>query len=127
MSLEIRSHRDLRVYQMSFAAGMKIFEMTKTFPKHETYSLIDQIRRSSRAVSGNIAEAFRRRLYPNAFANCLNISEAEAAETQVWLEYAQASNYISDLLFKESLMQYEHIMNMLVKMRVDSRKWTFRG
>jgi hypothetical protein len=88
----IKSHRELEVYQMAFEAAMKIFEATKTFPKEETYSLTDQIRRSSRAVCSNIAEAWRRRRYEAAFVNCLNISEAEAAESdldrvcsQVWL------------------------------------------
>jgi four helix bundle protein len=123
MGKEIQSHRDLRVYQMSFSASMKIFEVTKAFPKQETYSLIDQIRRSSRSVSGNIAEAFRRRLYTSAFSNCLNISEAEAAETQVWLEYSRASNYIPESLFNELMTQYDHIINMLVKMRVNSGRW----
>lgn len=123
MRKEIRSHRELQVYQLSFSAGMEIFELTKSFPKQETYSLIDQIRRSSRSVSGNIAEAFRRRLYPNSFVNCLNLSEAEAAETQVWLEYAFSCNYISKEAFETLLDRYDHIVTILVKMRINSSKW----
>lgn len=79
---EIKSHRDLRVYQKAFENAMKIFEISKAFPKEEIYSLTDQIRRSSRSVSANISEAFRRRKYPKSFSNKLNESEAEAAETQ---------------------------------------------
>ena len=80
----IRTHNDLDVYGLSFEAAMEIFELTKRFPKEEIYSLTDQIRRSSRSVSGNIAEAWRFRRYPKSFVSKLSISEGEAAETQVW-------------------------------------------
>ena len=83
----VRYHWELEVYQLSVEAAMRIFELTKSFPKEEIYSLTDQIRRSSRSVSGQIAEAWRRRKYEAAFVNKLNESEGEAAETQVWLEY----------------------------------------
>jgi len=76
---KIKTHRELRVYQLSFEAGMEIFRMTKSFPKEETYSLTDQIRRSSRSVSGNLAEAFRKRRYPKAFVSKLSDSEGESA------------------------------------------------
>jgi four helix bundle protein len=85
MSQKIRNHRDLEVYQMGFDAAMRIFGATKDFPSEERYSLVDQIRRSSRAVCANIAEAWRRRRYEGSFVYRLNDSEAEAAETQVWL------------------------------------------
>lgn len=75
---KIKTHRELRVFQLSFEAGMEIFKLTKTFPKEETYSLTDQIRRSSRSVSGNIAEAFRKRRYPKSFISKLSDSEGEA-------------------------------------------------
>ncbi len=83
MGEKIKTHRELRVYQLSFESGMEIFKLTKSFPKEETYSLTDQIRRSSRSVSGNIAEAFRKRRYPKSFIARLSDSEGEAAETQV--------------------------------------------
>jgi four helix bundle protein len=85
---KIKTHRDLNVFKLSFEAGMEVFEITKEFPKDEMYSLTDQIRRSSRSVSGNIAEAFRKRKYPKSFVAKLSDSEGEAAETQVWLDYA---------------------------------------
>jgi four helix bundle protein len=75
---KIRTHRDLKVFQLSFESGMEIFKITKSFPKEELYSLTDQIRRSSRSVSGNIAEAFRKRKYPKAFVSKLSDSEGEA-------------------------------------------------
>ena len=81
MSEKIRTHRELRVFQLSFESGMEVFNLSKSFPKEETYSLTDQIRRSSRSVSGNIAEAFRKRRYPKSFVAKLSDAEGEAAET----------------------------------------------
>jgi len=83
----IRSHRDLDVYEMSFNASMKLFEISKAFPREEQYSLTDQIRRSSRSVCANISEAFRKRKCPKAFVSKLTDAEAEAAETQTWYRY----------------------------------------
>jgi hypothetical protein len=80
---KIRYHWELDVYSLSIEAAMKIFFVSKDFPKEEIYSLTDQIRRSSRSVSSNIAESWRRRKYERAFVNKLNEAEAEAAETQV--------------------------------------------
>src|SRR6476469_7933628 len=85
MSKKIQSHRELEVYQKGFDAAMQIFALSKKFPKEETYSLTDQIRRSSRSVSANIAEAWRKRRYQAAFVAKLSDAESEAAETQVWL------------------------------------------
>jgi four helix bundle protein len=81
-SMKIRTHRELEVYSLSFDTAMKIFEITKRFPKEETYSLTDQIRRSSRSVCANLAEAFRKRRYPKFFISKLSDSESEAAESQ---------------------------------------------
>ena len=86
MSVKITRHQNLDVYKRSFQAAMQIFEVSKQFPKEETYSLTDQIRRSSRSVCANLAEAWRKRRYEAAFVNKLNDSEGESAETQTWLE-----------------------------------------
>ena len=94
MNKIIRIHTDLKVYQLSFEAGMDVFELSKRFPNEEKYSLTDQIRRSSRSVSSNIAEAWRKRRYPKSFISKLSDSEGEVAETQVWLNYALACKYI---------------------------------
>ena len=98
---KIRTHRDLKVFKLSFESGMEIFKITKSFPKEELYSLTDQIRRSSRSVSGNIAEAFRKRRYPKAFVAKLSDSEGEAAEMQVWLDYALACKYIDKVTYDD--------------------------
>jgi len=122
---KIKTHRDLRVFKLSFEAGMDIFKMTKSFPKEEVYSLTDQIRRSSRSVSGNIAEAFRKRRYPKAFVAKLSDSEGEAAETQVWLDYALACNYIDNKTHTVLNDKYDHIIAMLVNMSNKPENWSF--
>ena len=92
--MRIRSHRDLETYQLAFKAAMEIFALTKKFPKEEKFSLTDQIRRSSRSVCANLAEAFRKRRYPKSFAAKLSDSEGEAAETQVWLDFSLKCGYM---------------------------------
>lgn len=119
----LRTHRELKVYQLSFSNAMKIYILTKSFPKEETYSLSDQIRRSSRSVSSNIAEAFRRRKYPKSFSCKLNESEGEAAETQNWLDFALECNYITLETHKLIDNEYENIIGMLVNMQKYPEKW----
>ena len=116
LGMEIRKHKDLKVFQVSFEAGMKIFELSKVFQKEEKYSLTDQIRRSSRSVSSNIAEAWRKRKYPKSFISKLSDSEGEAPETQVWLDYALGCNYLKQENYDELYDQYEHIIAMLINM-----------
>ena len=89
MGKPVRSHRDLNVYVAAFESAMEIFEASKTFPKSETFSLTDQVRRASRSVCANIVEAWRKRRYKAAFVSKLSDAETEAAETQVWLEFAR--------------------------------------
>ena len=119
----VKTHKDLRVYVKSFDAAMAIFRMTKSFPKEEVYSLTDQIRRSSRSVSANIAEAFRRRRYPKLFVLKLNESEAEAAETQNWLDFSLKSEYISHSTHQNAIQTYDDIIGMLVNMQKNPQKW----
>ena len=85
----IRSFKDLRVWQNAMDLAMLVFELSKRFPVEERYSLTDQIRRASRSVASNIAEAWRKRRYPAAFIAKLSDSESEAAETQTWTEFAR--------------------------------------
>ena len=122
---KIRSHKDLNVFLLSFEAGMEIFKLTKSLPREEAYSLTDQIRRSSRSVSGNIAEAFRKRRYPKAFASKLSDAEGEAAETQVWLEYAKNCGYIGPDECDNLHKKYDHIIAMLVNMIKSPEKWSW--
>ncbi|MCC9066646.1 four helix bundle protein [Flavobacterium piscisymbiosum] len=91
--------KELLAYKKSFEIAMEIFELSKDFPKEEKYSLTDQIRRSSRSVSANIAEAYRKRRYVNHFISKLTDSDAENSETNVWLEYSFKCEYINQEKF----------------------------
>jgi four helix bundle protein len=104
---------------------MEVFELSKKFPVEERYSLTDQIRRSSRSVSGNIAEAWRKRRYSKSFIAKLTDSEGEAAETQVWLDYALACKYIDTKIHQLIYDKYDHIISMIVTMIINPGKWQF--
>ena len=120
---KIRYHWELDVYTLSTQAAMKIFSVSKNFPKEEIYSLTDQIRRSSRSVSSNIAESWRRRKYEKAFVNKLNEAEAEAAETQVWLEYAVKCDYLDEEERRDLHARYDQIIGKLVTMENNPGPW----
>jgi four helix bundle protein len=107
----------------AFDAAMQVFEISKGFPKEETYSLTDQIRRSSRSVCANLAEAWRKRRYEAAFASKLNDSEAEAAETQTWLEFAVRCGYLNRNVGKVLFKTYDEVISMLVAMINKSDSW----
>ena len=126
MNKKVQYHWELEVYQLSVEAAMRIFEITKRFPKEEIYSLTDQIRRSSRSISSAIAEAWRRRKYEKAFINKLNESESEAAETQVWLEYAVKCKYIDRDVGKELHRIYDNIIGKLVSMGNNPDSWLLK-
>jgi four helix bundle protein len=115
-SQRISSVRDLDAYKLAFDAAMRIFEISKSFPKEETYSLTDQIRRSSRSVCTNMAEGWRKRRYAAVFINKLTDAEQEAAETQTWLEFGLRSKYLDLSTFDELDEMYEHIFAMLLNM-----------
>ena len=120
---KIVSHQDLEVYRLAFKAAGRIFEISKRFPREETYSLTDQIRRSSRSVCTNLAEGWRRRRYEAAFVNKLNEAEGEGAETQVWAAFAAECGYITREEDGEIQETYDHILRMLVKMIIDPEPW----
>jgi four helix bundle protein len=122
----IRYHWELDVYKLSVEAAMRIFELSKKFPKEEMYSLTDQIRRSSRSVSGQIAEAWRRRKYENVFVNKLNEAEGEAGETQVWLEYAVRCDYLSSKDGRALHRTYNRIIGKLVTMGNNPNAWVLK-
>lgn len=123
--VKIRTHEDLQVFQLAFSASMQIFEISKEFPKEEKYSLTDQIRRSSRSVCANLAEAFRKRRYPKYFVSKLMDCEGEASETQVWLLYAFRCNYINQEVKGELFEKYNAILGKLVIMGQQPEKWTY--
>src|SRR5512136_3020915 len=91
----IRTHLDLEIYQSAFELARQIFQKSKLFPKEERYSLTDQVRRSSRSVCANIAEAWRKRRYEASFLSKLSDAESEAEETRVWLEFSTRCGYLS--------------------------------
>jgi four helix bundle protein len=122
----IRHFRGLEVYQLSMAAAMKLFESSKKFPLEEKYSLTDQMWRSSRSVCANIAEAWRKRRYPNAFVSKLSDAEAEAAETQVWIEFSAKCGYFPSDQSDELDRQYENIQGKLVNMLSHPEQWRIR-
>lgn len=119
-----RSHKELEVYQSAFKSSMEIYHLTKIFPKDEIFSLTSQIRRSSRSVSANIAEAFRKRRYEKAFVSKLSDSEAEAAETQVWLDYSLVCGYITETDYHKLFNDYDNILGKLVNMMNQPEKWS---
>lgn len=122
--MKIRKHQDLKVYKLASETAMEIFELTKSFPKEERYSLTDQIRRSSRSVAANIVEAFRKRRYPKVFVAKLSDSEGEAAEAQVWLDFALKCKYIDNEIYEKFFDKYDHIISMLVNMIKQLEKWS---
>ena len=122
---KIDHFRQLKVYQKAFESAMRIFKITKDFPKEEKFALVDQIKRSSRAVCANLAEAWRKRRYMAMFKNKLTDAMQEASETQSWLEFSYACNYISEGLFKELDTEYEEIFKMLNSMEMNAEKFCF--
>ena len=123
MSVKIMRHQDLDVYRKSFEAAMHIFEVSKQFPKEETYSLTDQSRRSSRSVCANLAEAWRKRRYQAAFVSKMNDAEGEAAETQTWVEFAVRCGYINKEKGRVLFKAYDEIIAILVTMINHPESW----
>jgi len=119
-----RGFRDLSVYQLAYKLAMQIFNETKTFPNDERYSMTSQIRRSSRSVAANLAEGYRKRHYPNMFASKLADCDAEATETQVWLDFARDCGYLSQERHKEVAAGYDELGRMLGGMIANPEKFT---
>src|SRR3984893_11834268 len=127
MAQKTQSHHDLQVYQKAFTAAMDLFERSKGFPREETYSLTDQIRRSSRSVCANLAEAWRKRRYQAAFVSKLSDAESEAAETQVHVEIAFRQNYLKQEIFDEIDDACDKILAQIVKMIDHSDRWIVKS
>ena len=123
MAKPTKSYRALRGYQLAFKAAMRIFERSKAWPPEEKYSLTDQIRRASRSVCSNTAEAWRNRRYPNHFVSKLSDSDTETAETEVWLDVALHCGYLADDDHAELQDHYDHIGRMLSKRMANPEVW----
>jgi len=124
--VKITKHRDLEIYVKAFDASMEIFHASKSFPKEETYSLTDQMRRSSRSACANLAEAWRKRRYNAAFVAKLSDCEGEAAETQVWIEYAVKCEYLDRDRAAVLYQIYDEIIGTFVGMINHSDKWVLK-
>ncbi len=123
----IRTHRELNVYQMAFEVAMNIFHESRSFPIEERYSLTDQIRRSSRSVCANLAEAWRKRRYEASFFSKLSDAEAEAAETQVWLEFAFQCGYLKEKTFRDLPVALDNILGKIVSLINNPQQWLLPG
>lgn len=121
-----RVHGDLEVYRLAFDAAMQIFECSKQFPAEERYALTDQIRRPSRSVCANLGEAWRKRRYQAAFIAKLSDSEAEAAETQIWIEFSVKCGYLDRETGKTLYEAYNQILGKLVSMIKNAPSWTIK-
>lgn len=121
--MEAKSFKELTVYKKAFALAMDIFEVSKKFPKEETYSLTDQIRRSSRSVATCIAEAYRKRHYPAYFVSKASDGDMENSETQVWLDFSEACKYIDSKTRKKLEDQSLEVGKLLNHMITNPEKY----
>jgi len=121
--MKIKSFRDLKVWQKAFALSCRLYELTRSWPKEERYSLIDQTLRSSRSVSGQIAEGWAKRMYPKAFKVKMVDAMGEAQETQNWLDYALQHGYLDKDIYHEIDNDYQEIISMLWVMHNDPERF----
>ena len=126
MSGVVRKHTELDVHKKAYSSAMRIFECSKSFPADERFSLTDQMRRSSRSVAANLAEAWRKRRYEAAFISKLSDCEAEAAETQTWIQFAVDCGYLDRKATRELYKEYDEIISMLVHMIHHADQWTIK-
>ncbi|MCW9707397.1 four helix bundle protein [Fodinibius salsisoli] len=119
--------KDLKVYKLAYQCANEIFEITKNFPKAERYALTDQIRRSSRSICANIAEGYRKRIYPNHFRSKISDADAECSETLVWLDFSKDCRYIPKEKHEELLNRYQQIGKMLGIMIQNPKKFLPKG
>ena len=121
---KIRNHKELKVYQLAYEAALEIHLLTKKFPTEEKYALTDQIRRSSRSVCANLAEAYMKRQYPKNFISKLSDSQGESGETQVWIDFSKSFGYIDEKTHDNLYDKYDHILAMLINISNQPEKWT---
>ncbi len=123
MAKKIVKHTELDVYRKAFEVSMEVFRASRRFPKEETYSLTDQVRRPSRSVCANLGEAWRKRRYEAAFISKLSDAESEAAESQVWLEFAVKCGYLDRTEAAPMYQSYDDVLRMLVAMIRSPSDW----
>lgn len=116
----LSSFRDLAVYQMAVELQQELFELSKRFPTHERFALTDQMRRSSRAIGANLAEAWQKRRYPAHFLSKLTDADGEQAETQHWIDTSLACKYLTLVEHEQALAKCSRIGQMLGSMMAKS-------
>lgn len=121
---EYRGYRDLKVYQLSYQIALDIHNISKTFPKEEKYSLIDQIRRSSRSIPANLAEAWKKRRYEKAFIAKVIDAAGEAGESEVWLDFSKDFGYLDASKYQQLMSEYDEVNRMLFGMIDKADKFT---
>jgi four helix bundle protein len=126
MAVRIKSARDLEVYKLAFKCAMEILQLSKKFPPEERFSLTDQIRKASRSICSNLAEAWRKRMYRAVFVNKLSDAMQEASETQTWLDFCLACEYMDQETFLRLDAEYEKILAMLNSMEMKADKFCFK-
>jgi four helix bundle protein len=124
--LDYKGYKDLKVYQRSYALAMDIFMITKKFPPEEKYSLVDQMRRSSRSVPVNISEAWKKRLYAKMFVSKIIDAASEAGETEVWIDIAKDSGYLPLDQYSKLVSGYDEVNRMLYGMIDKQEKFIIR-
>jgi len=123
MAALVQSHWKLEVYKKAFDVATALTDLSRSFPREEMYSLTDQMRKSARSVCANLAEAWRKRCYEAAFISKLTDSEAEAAETQVWIQFAVKCGYMDRAVANQHFRACEEVIRMLVSMRLNAEAW----
>lgn len=116
-------YKDLKVFKLAFSLAMEIFEITKTFPIEEKYSLTDQIRRASRSVCVNIGEGYRKRRYPKHFTSKMTDADGECSETQIWLDFSIHCKYINEEIYNKLYQNYDEVGRMLGSMANNPEKF----
>jgi len=124
--MKYNGYKDLKVFKLSYRLAMDIFEITKTFPKEEKYSLVDQMRRSSRSVPTNVAEAWKKRLYPKMFISKAIDAAGEAGETEVWLDFSRDARYMTREKYAELISGYDEVNRMLYGMIDKPERFSIR-
>lgn len=124
--MEYRGYKDLKVYKLAYRMAMEIFEETKSFPKEERYSLVDQMRKSSRSVPANIAEAWKKRIYIKMFVSKIIDAAGEAGETEVWLDVSKDAGYLPPVRYNYFVSGYDEVNRMLYGMVDKPESFTLR-
>lgn len=122
-TMAIQRVQELRVYDTAFEVAMRLFEASRSWPTEERYALTDQVRRASRAVCANLAEAWAKRTYPRHFVAKVTDAHGEAAETQVWIAFAQRCSYLAPDEARDLTTRCDHVIGALVPMSRQTDRW----